>query len=777
VNREIRSFLRDFFEKVNDDIELSEMAPEKTAIVSKDIPLCVSSLLSMTEIPIKGNGNKTMLAISSFFKDAGYSKQEAEKRLYEWGKNLTNISNKGDADGIKRGIRGVLDSVYGGDQYRFSCRFIRGSNRDDSGTKVPCSYEECTVVNHLQQEPGNIIVKSLADAAAAKYYGLKVRSRVMISGKDSTPYIVPSRFRIHCPDDIDKRCNGCDYATHQAKKYDLKPSDPELIGCVHTNNRGVILSLKRKAKVPYGCKSCKVEVEEHQNVEEIMLCPDVEGKKIEDKEFIYVHHKALHVGGHNLRENEVYEIDAYTLADPNTQHAMHVFNEKNPVFSTLDGYKMDQDEAIRLSIFQPQNGESVKDAWDRIHKDIQDNVVGFKSPLLLSAIDLVYHSATSVRFMGYPLQRGWSDVLIIGDSGQGKSTLSERIMNHYGLGIMVVGDQARRTGLLYTIQQSSNKRWFLVWGAFALHDRRLIIIDEAKGLPAGDLSQFTGPRSSGIINVHSTGNIASTVARVRTLWLTNTRSGRQLNQYEYPVTAVLGRGEFMCEHEDVRRLDFALGLIAGSMDIERLHQRNLNTTEHKITSYLCTTLLRWIWSRTESQILFTTEAEETILSESRRMCEKYDNSIPLVEPSDQREKIARQSVAVAARVFSCSDDLDKIIVKPEHVLQAVDIMCDCLNTLDYDAYSEKEKSLKLNTVQKEAIVSDFMQQFPDWEMLKKFMLTNKYIKPTYLEQALGYEKVDVRHITKFLNKHQLIKASGQGWMKSPSFIEILRLLP
>ena len=49
------------------------------------------------------------------------------------------------------------------------------------------------------------------------------------------------------------------------------------------------------------------------------------------------------------------------------------------------------------------------------------------------------------------------------------------------------------------------------------------------------------------------------------------------------------------------------------------------------------------------------------------LCKMYDPSIPLVEPSDQRHRVAKMAVSIAAQCASMTDDLQNLIVLPEHV--------------------------------------------------------------------------------------------------------------
>ena len=53
----------------------------------------------------------------------------------------------------------------------------------------------------------------LSDSAAAEYQGKRIRVPVMVSGKDSTPYLCPKTVKCYCPEPGEgKKCNNCGLA-------------------------------------------------------------------------------------------------------------------------------------------------------------------------------------------------------------------------------------------------------------------------------------------------------------------------------------------------------------------------------------------------------------------------------------------------------------------------------------------------------------------------------------------------------------------------------------
>src|SRR5699024_5534395 len=75
------------------------------------------------------------------------------------------------------------------------------------------------------------------------------------------------------------------------------------------------------------------------------------------------------------------------------------------------------------------------------------------------------------------------------------------------------------------------------------------------------------------------------------------------------------------------------------------------------------------WSRKPEDVLFTDDAIDEILNTSTELSKIYGkaNDVPLVSPSDQRNKVARLSVALAALTNSIDESKERIRVLPGHV--------------------------------------------------------------------------------------------------------------
>lgn len=618
----------------------------------------------------------------------------------------------------------------------------------------------------------------LSDSADASLHGRRIRVPVMVSGKDSTPYVCPSRIKAYCGDAADgenKRCATCKLALHAGEmSYEMSPTDPVLMKLVKCNDKQQMGILKETMGINPRCGYCNVEFEEFLNLEELRLIPKAEANFGFSKEHEYVVRSGYFVGN-NLKTNRRYTMIGNMYAEPNTQYATYLFDQAVPEKDMISDFSLDDEAKGHLRMFQQAPGQSVLDKFTEIHKDLERNVtyVWERKPVAF-AVDLIYHTVLNFYFQDQFVKRGWGELLIIGDSGQAKTTIVERLMHHYRLGEMHSGESSRRTGLVYSMQQT-NKRWFLVWGAFPLNDGGLLTIDELSGLNEDELAVMSDVRSSGIAK--ATGVItAETTSRTRAIYISNPRNGRQLNAETYGVNAVL---KLMGKAEDVRRLDIAMSVASGDVDPALVNKslRDIPDVKHVYTSDACNTRVLWAWSRRPEDVQITDKATQCILKAATEMGAKYSSKVPIVEAADQRIKLARLSVAAAACVCSTDETFSKVIVKPEHVRFVVDFLNQlyCAKSFGYDKLSEQDHATSDTSASNIQKLRSKMLTLPimDFNEMVKILYQLPYFSRATLEDYTGLSKDDLRMLLKFLTTNTLVDKVRGDYRRLPLGTELL----
>lgn len=632
-------------------------------------------------------------------------------------------------------------------------------------------YEDPSLAEERIADEGDAVEVHLADSSEASYYKKRIKVPVMVSGKDSTPYLCPKVVVASCGDACDgdnKKCRTCALALHAGEiRKNLDSTHEEMLKLIKCTDKQQLMAIYQMLGVNSRCEHCTINIEEHMSIEELRMIPKAEANFGFSKEHEYVVRTGYLIGN-NLKTNKRYTMAGYMYPDPLTQYSTYVFDKAYPEKDLISDFELNDDVKEQLKIFQVKEGQSVEDKFREIHTDLERNVTYiWERQDVAFAVDLIYHTVLNFYFQEQYVKRGWGELLIIGDSGQAKTTLVERLMHHYRLGELHSGESSKRTGLVYSMQQT-NKRWFLVWGAFPLNDGGLLTIDELSGLSEEDLAVMSDVRSSGIAK--ATGVItAETTSRTRAIYISNPRNGRPLNTETYGVNAVL---KLMGKTEDVRRLDIAMSVASGDVDPSFINKSISDMPEvpHIYTSDLCNTRVLWAWSRRPENVVITPEATKRILSAATAMGARYSAKIPVVEAADQRLKIARLAVAAACCVFSTENGED-VIVKPEHVDFVVNFMnrLYCSKSFGYDKLSAQDTA---TSDASDANIKKLRTAFltlplMDVNEMARILYQLPYFSRVTLEDYTGLAKDDLRVLLKFMTNNYLVDKVKGDYRRLP----------
>lgn len=642
-------------------------------------------------------------------------------------------------------------------------------------------YVDPTLADNRIADEADAQEVHLSDSSEASFYGKRLRIPVMVSGKDSTPYICPRTVKAYCGDAADgenKRCEKCTLSLHAGEiTKALSSADKDIMKLIKCTDKQQVAAIREMLGINHRCTQHAIKIEDYMNMEELRLIPKAEANFGFSKEHEYVVRTGYYIGN-NLKTNKRYTMAGYMYAEPNSQYASYIFDKAYPEKDLISSFELTEDVHEQLKTFRVAPGQTIKEKFDEIHTDLERNVTYiWERRNIAFAVDLIYHTVLHFYFQEQYVKRGWGELLIIGDSGQAKTTVVERLMNHYRLGELHSGESSRRTGLVYNMQQN-NKRWFLVWGAFPLNDGGLITLDELSGLSEEDLSIMSDVRSSGIAK--ATGVItAETSCRTRAIYISNPRNGRQLNTETYGVSAVL---KLMGKAEDVRRLDLAMSVASGDVDPALINRpiEDFPNIAHKYTSDLCNARVLWAWSRRPENVKIAPEATKRILESATQMGSEYSSKIPIVEAADQRIKITRLAIATACCVFSSDETGENVIVKPEHVNFVVDFMNELYHakSFGYDKLSEQEKvTTDASDINIKKLRALFLTlPLMDANEMATVLYQLPYFSRATLEDYTGLSKDDLKVLLKFMTNQHLVDKVRGDYRRLPLGTELFKNL-
>lgn len=717
---------------------------------------------------------------------AGNFKTEWLKQIKT--KKKVNICYDND-DAGKRATAYLVDNLRGGPQittFNWPSKWPEKYDVTDILVKEKYTAEKYLAMFKLLSDETELPVVHLAASSNAKYAGKRIKVPVLIAGKESAPYVYPKSVRVSCIEGSEERkqCAGCAMLFKKRSDIQITSSNPlllKLVECTDEQQRGFIKGLVGcNVKCPYA----EYQILEYGNLETIHLIPKADANFgfAMRQEFVS---RSGYAMGNNIPTNKRFTMIGYMHADPINQKATYIFDQAIAEKDLLDDMEITPEVHEALKIFQCAEGQSVAEKFAEIHADLERNVTYIWDRRKVAyAVDLVYHTALSFVFQEQRVKRGWAECLIIGDSGQAKTTLVERLMAHYKSGELLSGESSKRTGLVYNIQQAGSRgNWTLMWGAMPLNDGGLLTVDELSGMAEDDLAKMSDVRSSGIAK--ATGVVtAETTSRTRMIFISNPRNGRQLKAENYGVSAIL---KLFGKAEDVRRLDFAVAVASGEVDADIVNKSvsEMPTIGHTYTSDKCKMRVMWAWSRRPENIIFTPEASTSILTYASRMGKKYSSRIPLVEPADQRLKIARLAVAAAACVYS-TDDGTNVIVKPDHVAFVVEYLNSVYDSraLGYDRFSADEFE---NSDTTDAAMQRLRNTFislpfasRDVSEIVKAMYQMPYFSRNTLEDATGLDRDELKHLMQFLISNSIVEKAGMDYKRTPlglAFIESMLTSP
>lgn len=627
-------------------------------------------------------------------------------------------------------------------------------------------------------------------ASLADNMGKPLATKVVVSGKNMAPYIVPKKLHVTCTcSDADDSCRNCPRWTKSgiyrgvmyAEDIELSAGSDKLlklINCSDTQQKGY---LKEIAGIDKKCGFGKVEITDNGNLQQIIVIPELDTAAASLEEQEYVSRNAYYLG-HDIIANRAYEMQGYTWPHPLNQTATHVFDYKDDMQDSIRAFEMTTDVYDELArLFRPAHGQTIADKLQDIYNFHVLHTHGIRGRGEIQlAFDLVWHSVLHFSFMGQPVRKGWLEGLIVGDTSQGKTELTTRMRDFYNLGQRITGEKTSAAGLIGGLQKVG-EQWILQWGAYPQNDRRALLIDEYSSLSTNDIANMTDLRSTGVAEIVKI-RTERTNARVRALHCSNQRSGLMLRDVMQGITAIK---ELMGKNEDIRRLDFALTVATGevSLDEINLSKDKLPRPKETYTREASKNLILWAWSRNtmavSNQVTFEADAQQAILDHARRMGGKYHPRIPLVEPSDQRLKIARMAVALACRLFSTDETGEQVIVTKEHVDYIVSWLEQQYDkpSMSYDTWSASAWDSERFPGGIEEYIADIITDMPNaGDIVLFFSKQNRPFRQTEFEAATGLDRDSVKELIKILIRHSALQVDGNGYRTQPNLNTLIKKL-
>lgn len=623
----------------------------------------------------------------------------------------------------------------------------------------------------LIQVDENVYNVHLSQVSNEEYFNKKIKFDAVVAGKDLQPFLVTKKIKISCPvaGRFEERCPLCGLGIKGERTVEFDIRDAIVLQLVDISESQLKGIIKKAANVFSDCRYSVIDKasEEKMNVEEIYLIPTIDFSSTGTE---YVLRRCFYVGK-DIQSNKAYSFTGITYPEPKRQYATQLIFEAVPSQDSITTFKFTPEMKETLEIFQPKENQTVKQKFHEIAKDLTYNVTKiYGREDVIIGMDLVFHSVLQFQFGDKLLGKGWMECLVIGDTRTGKTESAQALINHYRIGEFITAENSSYAGLIGGMQQTgTNKTWNITWGKIPLNDTRLVVIDELSSMALEDLANMSGVRSSGVAEITKI-RTEKTNARTRAIYLSNPRDDKKMNSKKYGIMHVK---TLIGKPEDIARFDFVVSCRSDEIDINVVNSAQHAEVEHIYKTANCRNLILWTWSRKPEQILFEPESITKILKYAIRMGKIYDNEIPIVDPAEIRIKIAKIAVATAARLYSCDETGEKIIVKPEHV----EFVYDFLNTsykkksLSYYQMSIENWRKKIAIQENRVAINEFIQRNL---LFCQRLISSAVPRTNDIQQMFPGDVLDTAQRINFLKENHLIESTPVGHKVNPIFIEIVR---
>jgi len=649
----------------------------------------------------------------------------------------------------------------------------------------------------------------LSEIENAENMGQELGIEVIITGKGDT-VMLPNKFMCFCsgykmagPTGIKQTlslCNNCPYYGKE-KLIEIDAKDPLLPKMLNQSDEQIKAIAKKHFSEPTpleydNCKSnLSVKLEDSITVRLVQVAPKIlklssdidTGERLVDQSGKEYKEQLVYIAGNHLLDKGDCTLIGKPFPLPSNRRISFWATDVEANTDKVDNFKLDDSTMPILSKLVPdrKDPKGIDIIFKKILSDLSVGITKIYGSHHeyhgLGAVLLTYASPTDMYFDEQFLKRAVLNTLIVGDTGQGKSSMVEKFVDSIQLGVMVNGGTAGRTGLLYNLDSKQENGRILRWGQMPLNSGRLVVVDEAQRFTIEDWAEMTRARSESKIEVNKSQR-GEHEMKTRLIFIGNPKDKRN-NSYKQVMDYIYGiESALIMNEQDLRRFDIVIIIAAGDAtqeEVMRLSNKD-DLQDIVYTADLMATWIYWVWSKnyvSKETIIYHDSSEEEIVRTSKRLMEKYRvDSMPLLI-EDTKEKVARLSAAIANLVPFVVDD--KVHIHLQHV-QWVEQWLDsnyCHQSNSLDKYAAKQKAISELSDEEYEKISHAISAFKDeigYEIVKQFEFTDFYIS-SGLADVVGMTKSNLQntYIPEF-RKMGLLRTAGHGYRRTPKMVRFIK---
>jgi hypothetical protein len=648
--------------------------------------------------------------------------------------------------------------------------FVRGN-----GTGARLRELMAQAAPEAAQEPEpEVRAIRVIDSLDARTNGKHLSMVCTITGRKNPPFDLPHKVEATCTMDWGDKCRLCPMSADHEGSFtlELPSSGPKVLETallLDIKDSQVNSLLRKRIGVPPRCPKLELKIKDSMSVEELWVINPIDSQGGSGDNTM---RRVYNFTEHETPANTTAQIVGTTGPNPKDQRIEFYGWELTQATTSIDKFRMTPDIMKQLRKFQPARGELPIDKCRDIAQDLSASVTHiYGRDRMHMAMDLVYHSVLQFPMGGKVLTRGWLEFIVVGDTRTGKSETAIRLADYYGLGRVVGCEGVTFAGLVGAVKQVGNE-WTVQWGEITINDRRLIVLDEASGLSQDMISQLSDIRSRGVAQLTKVEKL-ETMARCRLIWISNPRKLRG-GVDERLVDGVDIIESLIGNPEDIARFDFAM-----SVRTEDVPMGEINNPDHIVTDPFydadaCRNLILWAWSRKAEQVHWEGDSYRLIYKAAEWLGKRYIPSPPLVQGTNVREKVARIAVAIAARTFSTDASGELVLVREQHVRDAVNFL-DRLYTYENFGYRRMSQRIFKNRETARKNKDKIKRWLLEHERVLEFLLDKHGSFRAQDLEEMGYmSKEEVNYVLGTLSDAKMIAKDRAQIVLEPELQTLLK---
>ena len=509
----------------------------------------------------------------------------------------------------------------------------------------------------------------LQDIYEPRWHNEVFQTEGAVVGRSLEPYKLPAKIEVWCQE---KNCKRECSLSNQNFIIDLPSYDPAAPVAKYIDMKTTDWARLAKSQLGLAAK-CKVgtRISESHALTQILVSPPTTTLGREGKDDAGVTQITAYYFGTDIRNNLPYRFTGYTASHPRDGRALALFYAAEPLATSFESFEVDEEVRGALTPMRFVSDERLLDELLGYYRHLSRSVTGIRGrELMHMAMDLPFFSPVSFDFAGREVRNGALDIIVCGDTCCGKSQVADALQEYYQFGEVLTGENISYMNLVGG-RQNIAKMQCISWGRLAVHDRGVVVIDEAHALTNDIFARMTDVRSKGRVQVSKGGIHGTANARVGLVFIANPREGTSMADYRYGVMAVDG---IIRSAADIRRFDYVFTVSTSDVGMEQINVNGKDLEQHRFSREQCHALILWVKTRRKEDVVFTEEATHCTIEEAKRLSEKYSSVMDLLLPADARIKIARIAAAIAGRAVCSSDDFHRITVSQACVLAATEFL-------------------------------------------------------------------------------------------------------